>query len=111
VLARESDFCQLNLSVGAGFGSFTCHVRCLRDRAHDPENFPDLETPAERPADYVKADPELLRAWDEFCEVLGQLHEAELDKPEQARTLMQAVTEAAERNGVEVEPLRPDDDE
>ena len=84
---------------------------CLRDRAHNPEIFPDLETPARRPADYVEPDPALLRAWDEFAEVLGQLHEAELDTPEQVRTLMQAVTEAAKRSGVEIEPLPSDDDD
>jgi hypothetical protein len=47
----------------------------------------------------------------EFAEVLGQLHEVELDTPEQARTLVQAVTEAAKRSGVEIEPLPPDDDD
>jgi hypothetical protein len=103
------DFCELNFSVGAGFGTFTCHVGCLRDRSHDPSTFPDLLTPAERPPDYVEPSPELLRAWDEFSEVLGQLHHAELDTPEHVRGVMQAVIEAAERNGIEIEPLPPDD--
>jgi hypothetical protein len=98
------------LQRGSRFRVVHGHVRCLRERAHDPEIFPDLETPATRPPDYVEPDPDLLRAWDEFAEVLGQLHEAELDKPEQVRTLAKAVMEAAARNGVEIEPLPRDGD-
>jgi hypothetical protein len=111
VAEGASDFCELNFTVGGGFGTFTCHVGCFRDRSHDPTTFPDLLSPAERPPDYVEPSPELLRAWDEFSEVLGQLHEAELDTPEQVRAVMHAVTEAAERNGIEIEPLAPDEND
>jgi hypothetical protein len=105
------DFCDLNFSVGGGFGTFTCHVGCFRERSHDPATFPDLLTPAERPPDYVEPSPELLRAWDEFSEVLGQLSTLELDTPEQVRTLLNAVTDAVERLGVEITPLQPDQED
>lgn len=105
------DFAQLDVTVDAGFASFTCHVGCLRAGAHDPGIFPDLETRAERPAGYAEPEPDVLRAWAEFAELLGQLHEAELDSAADVRSLASAVTEAAERHGVVIEPLPLDEDE
>ena len=105
------DFAQVDVTVDAGFASFTCHVGCLRAGAHDQSIFPDLESRAERPAGYVEPSPDVVRAWAEFAEVLDQLHEAELDSAEDVRSLASAVTEAAERHGVVIEPLQLDEDE
>jgi hypothetical protein len=105
------DFAQLDVTVDAGFASFTCHVGCFRAGAHDPSIFPDLEKRAERPAGYVEPDPDLLRAGAELADVLAQLHEAELASAADVRSLASAVTEAAERHGIVIEPLPLDEDE
>jgi hypothetical protein len=112
VIAEDAaDFAEVSVAVEAGFASFTCHVGCMRERAHDPSIFPDLETPATYPDDYVPPEPELLRAWAELTEVIGQVQDAELDSPADVRALADAITSAAERHGIVIEPLPPDDDE
>jgi hypothetical protein len=97
------DFCQITVEARGGYAAFTAHTGCLRGAAHDPDHFPDLETPAEPPPGYEPPSQELLEAWDDLAEVLAQLHHAELEPPEQVRSLMRAVQEAAARHGVDTE--------
>jgi hypothetical protein len=103
VAEDAADFCELNFSTVAGFGTFTCHVGCLRERAHEPENFPDIETPREPPPGYQPPPQELVAAWDELEEVLGQISEAELDDADQVRSVMRAIEDAAIKHGVVIE--------
>ena len=51
---------------------------------------------------------EYLTAWEKLDDVLGQLHEAELDDVEQVRSLARAVEDAAVQHGVAIEH-EPDD--
>jgi hypothetical protein len=97
------DFCEINVSAPAGYATFTSHAGCLREAAHDPEIFPDIETRAEPPEGYEPPSPEFVGAWDELVEVLAQIQEAEIDDAGSVRQLTYAVEQAALQNGVSIE--------
>ena len=104
VKERAADFCELTAETGAGLAVFVCHAGCLRERAHAPERFPDLEAPVDddRPRRELP-DGDYLAAWERLDDVLGQLHEAELDDVDQVRSLVRAVEDAAVQHGVAIE--------
>jgi hypothetical protein len=105
------DFCELDFTTGAGFGTFTCHVGCLRERSHDPESFPDIETPGEAAAGSAPPDPALLAAWDELAHALGHIHGADLEDAQTVRSLTDAITAVATRYGIEIEHDEGDEHE
>jgi hypothetical protein len=103
VLESAPDFCTLNFTTGRGWGTFTCHVGCLRERAHEPENFPDIEGDTDEGGEEHDEDPALVAAWTELAETLSQLDFAELGDADEVRSLTKALDEAARRHGVTIE--------
>jgi hypothetical protein len=93
-------FCQLDFTATAGFGTFVCHVGCLRERAHDPEEFPELE--ADEGDDLPPPDPALVDAWEDLIHVLGHVQDAELADPAAVTALARAVEAAAAEHGVDI---------
>ena len=94
------DFCQLDFTAAAGYGTFVCHVGCLRERAHDPDEFPDLEAPEED--DLPPPDPALVAAWEDLIHVLGHVQDAELAHPAAVTALARSVEAAAAAHGDDI---------
>jgi hypothetical protein len=95
------DFCQLDFTAAAGYGTFVCHVGCLRERAHDPGEFPELEAP-DGADDLPPPDPALVAAWEDLIHVLGHVQDAEIADPTAVTALARAVEEVAAAHGVPI---------
>jgi hypothetical protein len=95
------DFCQLDFTAAAGYGTFVCHAGCLRERAHDPDDFPDLAAP-EGEDDLPPPDPALVAAWEDLIHVLGHVQDAELVDPAAVTALARSVEAAAAEHGVQI---------
>src|SRR3954471_3811263 len=95
------DFCQLDFTTGAGYGTFVCHTGCLRERAHDPEAFPEIEAPEH--VDGPEPAPALVEAWHDLVHVLGHVQEADLGEPAEVTRLARAIEALARDFGVDME--------
>ena len=71
--------CELTVTAVAGFAQFAAHVECLRRAAHEPDHFPDLDTPGEESEEGEGPTEEERVAWAELDDVLADIHHADLD--------------------------------
>lgn len=96
-----SSFCELSVRIqGGGYAVFTCHAACLRQAAHEPEHFPNLEGREEPTQDGEIPRSELLVAYEELEELLAAFGDAELEDVEQVRAVRRELEEVARRHGI-----------